>query len=62
MKTLHCSDAGFNCDAVVKANTEEEVLNIAAQHAQAVHGVTVTPEMAEQIKSLIKDEEAVATE
>ena len=57
MKTLHCSDVGFQCDAVVKANTEEEVLNIAAQHAQEVHGVTVTPQMAEQIKTLIKEED-----
>jgi predicted small metal-binding protein len=61
MKTLHCSDAGFDCKAVVKANTDEEVLTIAAQHAQQVHGVTVTPEMAEQIRSLIKEEEAEVT-
>ena len=56
MKTLHCSDAGFECTAVVKANSEEEVLNIAAKHAQDVHGVTVTPEMADQLKTLIKEE------
>ena len=55
MKTLACADAGFTCDAVVTAGTEEEVLTIAAEHAQAVHGVTVTAEMAEQIKTLIKD-------
>jgi predicted small metal-binding protein len=61
MKTLLCSDAGFDCKAVVKANTEQEVLSIAAQHAQQVHGVTVTPEMAEQIKTLIKEEEAELT-
>jgi len=57
MKTLRCSDIGFDCKAVVKANSEEEVLQIAAEHASAVHGVTVTPEMAAQIKTLIKDEE-----
>ena len=56
MKTLHCSDAGFDCQAVVKAQTEEEVLKQAAEHARSVHGVTVTPEMAEQIKQLIKEE------
>ncbi len=56
MKTLHCSDVGFDCKAVVKANTVEEVLSQAAKHAQTVHGVTVTPEMAEQIKTKIKDE------
>jgi len=56
MKKLNCADAGFVCDAVVTANNEEEVLTIAAEHAKSVHGVTVTPEMAEQIRSLIKDE------
>lgn len=58
MKTLRCRDAGFDCEAVVKANTEEEVMAQAAQHAQAVHGVTVTPELAAGIKSLIRDEPA----
>ncbi|MBN8824672.1 MULTISPECIES: DUF1059 domain-containing protein [unclassified Spirosoma] len=56
MKTLSCKDVGFDCEAVVKAGSEEEVLQQAAQHAKAAHGVTVTPEMAEQIKSLIHDE------
>ena len=56
MKTLHCRDAGFNCEGVIRANTEEEVLNQAAKHAQDVHGVSVTPEMAEQLKTLIRDE------
>jgi predicted small metal-binding protein len=61
MKTLHCSDVGFDCKAVVNANTEDEVLKIAAEHAQSVHGVTVTPEMAVEIKKLIKDGEKVAS-
>ena len=57
MKTLHCSDAGFDCQGVISATTEEEVLNQAAKHAIEVHGVTVTPELAEQLRTLIKDEE-----
>ena len=56
MKTLHCRDAGFNCEGVIRANSEEEVLSQAAKHAQEAHGVSVTPEMAEQLKTLIKDE------
>ncbi|ADB39500.1 DUF1059 domain-containing protein [Spirosoma linguale] len=56
MKTLHCRDAGFDCEAIVRADTDEEVLAQAAQHAQQVHGVTVTPELAAGIKSLIHDE------
>ena len=57
MKTLHCSDAGFICQAVVKAATEEEVLQQAAQHARDVHGVEVSPEMAEKIRLLIRQTE-----
>ena len=60
MKTLHCSDAGFDCKAVVQAETVEEILAQAAEHAKAVHGVTVTPELVEQIKGLIKEEEKVS--
>jgi len=56
MKTLHCADAGFDCKAVIHAETEQEVLTQAAAHAQAVHGTSVTPEMADQIKKLIREE------
>lgn len=56
MKKLNCCDAGFDCPAVVRANSVEEVLAQAAQHALDAHGVTVTPEMATQIKTLITEE------
>ncbi|WP_338873052.1 DUF1059 domain-containing protein [Spirosoma sp. SC4-14] len=56
MKTLHCRDAGFDCEGVIKASSEEEVLSQAAVHAQEVHGVTVTPELAGQLKELIREE------
>jgi predicted small metal-binding protein len=42
MKTLNCSDAGFDCSAVVRAETELEVLEQAADHARVTHGVTVS--------------------
>ncbi|GAA4406907.1 hypothetical protein GCM10023187_26930 [Nibrella viscosa] len=58
MKVLHCKDAGFDCEAVVRAETDNEVLEQAAAHASSVHHVTVTPEMAEQIKGLIQEENA----
>lgn len=56
MKTLNCRDVGFDCNAQIKAETEEEILTQAAAHAQAVHGVTVTTELAEGIKPLIREE------
>ena len=56
MKKLNCCDAGFDCPAVVRANSVEEVLAQAAQHALDVHGVSVTPEMAAKIQTLITEE------
>ncbi|QHV98914.1 MULTISPECIES: DUF1059 domain-containing protein [Spirosoma] len=56
MKTLHCRDAGFDCEGVIKASTEDAVLTQAAAHAQEAHGVTVTPELADQLKQLIREE------
>lgn len=56
MKTLHCKDAGFECNGVISGKTNEEVLTQAAQHAKEVHGVTVTPELAAQLTTLIKEE------
>jgi predicted small metal-binding protein len=57
MKNLHCSDAGFDCKGVITGKSEEEVLQLAAIHAKEVHGVTVTAEIAEKLKTLIKDDE-----
>ena len=56
MKTLRCREAGFNCDKEIHAATEEEVLSQAAEHAEKEHNVQVTPELAQQIRGLIKDE------
>ena len=56
MKTLHCADAGFDCPAVIHAETDEEILTQAAEHAKSVHGLSVTAELAEQIKGLIKED------
>jgi predicted small metal-binding protein len=58
MKTLHCRDAGFDCDGKVSGASEEEILSQAAEHARTAHNVEVTPEIAEQIKTLIRDDQA----
>jgi predicted small metal-binding protein len=39
-KELHCRDLGFDCDGVVSAETDEEVLAQVAQHGQEVHGLS----------------------
>jgi predicted small metal-binding protein len=56
MKTLKCRDAGFDCDGIIRGNSEEEVLKQAAQHALEVHGVTVTADLAAQLRTIIKEE------
>ena len=58
MKTLRCRDAGFDCEKEIHGPTEDAVLQQAAQHALQVHNVKVTPELAAQIKRLIKEEGA----
>jgi predicted small metal-binding protein len=56
MKVLNCRDAGFDCNKVIMADNENEVMRQAAEHAREVHGMEVTPEMAQEIKSLIREE------
>ena len=58
MKTLRCRDAGFDCDEEIHAPTEAAVLSQAAEHAEKVHHVKVTPELADQIRGLIREETA----
>ena len=44
----------MNCTVALSADTERELLDAAVQHAVAVHGHTDTPELRQQISSLIK--------
>lgn len=46
MKTWRCKDAGFDCAAVMKAETEEQVLRQAAEHSKTVHNLTEISEQA----------------
>ena len=56
-KTIHCKDVGFDCDGVVRAGSEEEVLQMAAEHAKSVHGVAeLTDDMVAKVRSVIRDE------
>jgi predicted small metal-binding protein len=58
-KVLQCRDLGFDCDGVVRGETNEEVLQGAAQHAQEVHGISPLPdEDKQQAMTLIRDEGA----
>ena len=46
------------CDVAISGN-EEEVLNIAVQHAVQGHGHQNTPELREQLRTMLRDESAV---
>ena len=55
-KVIYCKDVGFDCEGVVRANSDQEVMQLAAEHAKSVHGVTeLTSEMVEKVKSVIRD-------
>ncbi len=56
-KVIHCRDVGFDCEGVIRAQTEEEALKKAAEHAKEAHGLEeVTPEVVEKIKSVMTEE------
>ncbi len=59
MKDFHCRDAGMNCDFVARGSTAEEILEQTGRHAEQVHHMKVTPDLAEMVKGLIHDESSV---
>ena len=56
MKVLKCRDVGFDCQAVVRAASADEVLQQAADHARQAHQVVVTPAIAAKVRDAIRDE------
>jgi predicted small metal-binding protein len=43
------------CTVAISADSEDEVLDAAVQHAVAVHGHDDTPEFRQQLRGLIKE-------
>ena len=56
-KSIDCGDypSEKNCSLKI-SGTEQEVLDAAVEHAVSAHGHTKSPELREQIKSMLKDE------
>jgi predicted small metal-binding protein len=48
------SDIG--CTVAISADTDEELLEAAVQHAVSVHGHEDTPEMREQLMAMFREE------
>jgi predicted small metal-binding protein len=56
-KVLRCRDVGMDCNFEVRAETEEEILKKAVQHAQTVHKMKEIPkEVVEKVRAAIHDE------
>jgi predicted small metal-binding protein len=58
-KVLRCRDLGMNCPKELRAETEEELLKLAAEHAEKDHGFStamVPPSILAMVKAAIKDE------
>ena len=55
-KVIRCRDVGFDCDKVIKAETEEQALQQAAAHAMNDHGLKeVSAEVVEKVKAVMHD-------
>jgi len=56
-KVLRCRDVGLDCDFVARAETEEEILKKAAEHAGTVHEMKEIPEeVLAKVRAVIHDE------
>ncbi len=55
-KSIDCRDypSEKNCSLKI-SGAEEEVLDAAVQHAASVHGHQNTPELRDQIRSMLRD-------
>jgi predicted small metal-binding protein len=57
MKELRCREVGFECDAVIRAESEDEVMRQASEHGRKAHGLDrLSPEQERDIRSKIHDE------
>ena len=56
-KTIDCRayPSEMNCTVAMSADSEQELLEAAVQHAMAVHRHSDTPELRQQLKSMFKD-------
>ena len=55
MKELRCREVGFDCEGVVRAESEDAVMKQAAEHARSAHGMNqIDDATARQIRSKIR--------
>ena len=55
-RVLRCADvSGKSCQFVARAQTMEEILELAGRHAVESHGLAVTPELVEAVKARVTE-------
>lgn len=62
VKELRCRDVGFDCDAVVIADDEDDILREVVDHAREVHHLTdeqlADPQLVELVRAQTFDRDA----
>ncbi|MHB0916332.1 MAG: DUF1059 domain-containing protein [Thiobacillus sp.] len=61
-KFIDCREypSEMNCTVFMSADSEDELLEAAVQHAVSVHGHTDTPELRDTLRSMFKAEAKMA--
>jgi len=58
-KVLRCRDLGMSCPKEIRAESEEELMKLAAEHAEKDHGIpaaNIPPSILAMVKAAIKEE------
>jgi len=58
-KVLRCRDLGMDCPKEIRAENEEDLLKLAAEHAEKDHGISasmIPPSILAMVKTAIKEE------
>lgn len=55
-KELRCRDTGMNCDFVIRAESEGELMRKAVEHARKTHGMKeLAPDMNAKVRAAIRN-------
>jgi predicted small metal-binding protein len=60
MKTLACGEIMTGCAATFEGETDDEILARAGRHVVEDHGLDVTPELVDLVRSHIREDEGKA--
>lgn len=62
-KFIDCREypSDIKCTVAFSADSEQELLEVAVQHAVATHGHSDTPQLREMLKSMFKEEAQAAS-